>query len=75
MARKRKKLKGLDYNSKEYWNRLLNQDGLSVDSGRSGNLLYVGGTMDIERLSGVLSTRTGRTMPKPTDGGVGDDKE
>ena len=41
MARKREALKHLDYNSKEYWNRLLAEDGLSVDQGLNPKLVYV----------------------------------
>jgi hypothetical protein len=68
MARKRKKLKELDYNSKEYWNRLLAEDGLSLSAGLgpSGKLSYVGDTNTIDRIQEDQSQReTGRIMPKP----------
>jgi hypothetical protein len=74
MARKRKKLQGLDYNSTEYWNRLLNQEGLSISRGKSERLLYIGGTSEVERLGGFLSTMTGRIAPHDVDG-PDDDKE
>lgn len=68
MARKRKKLNKLAYNSQEYWNRLLSQDGLSLDMGLSNKLLYVGSGSDLERLAGFISTDSGRVSPHQTDG-------
>lgn len=68
MARKRKALKEIEYNSTEYWNKLLNQEGLSVDRGRSKKLLYAGGTSDIELLESARRTSTGRVAPvEPED--------
>jgi hypothetical protein len=75
MARKRKKLKGIDYESSEYWNRLLNQDGLSLNAGKTEKLIYAGGSIDIDRLKGFLDTRIGRVAPHDTGDGAGDDKE
>jgi len=74
MARKRKKLQELDYGSQEYWNRLLSQDGLSVNRGKSEKLLYVGGTTEVDRLRGSVETSTGRAAPHTGDGS-GDDRE
>lgn len=59
MARKRKGLGHLDYESQEYWNRLLSREGLSLDRGKSSKLLYIGGASEVERLSGFLQTDTG----------------
>jgi hypothetical protein len=58
----------MEYNSKEYWNRLLAEEGLSVDAGRSPKVAYVGGATDIEMLELVRRTDTGRTLvPEPED--------
>jgi hypothetical protein len=67
MARKRKKLKDLDYKSKDYWNKLLAEEGLSLSAGLgSGKLSYVGDTRTMDRIQEDQSQReTGRTMPKP----------
>jgi hypothetical protein len=67
LARKRKKLKNLDYTSVEYWNRLLVEEGLSLSAGLgSGKLVYVGDTRTIDRIQEDQSQHeTGRTMPKP----------
>jgi hypothetical protein len=48
MARKRKKLKDLDYGSIAYWEALLKQEHLSMERGRSTKLSYVGTTKDLE---------------------------
>ena len=74
MARKRKKLKDLDYNSNEYWNKLLNQEGLSLNAGKSEKLLYVGGPSDADRLKGFVDTDNGRVKPHAA-GSEDDDKE
>jgi len=74
MARKREALKHLDYNSKEYWNRLLAEDGLSVDQGKSKKLLYIGGANEVENLEGSLRTDTGRTPPADTGDRQHEDK-
>jgi hypothetical protein len=73
MARKRKKLQGLDYGSPEYWNRLLNLEGLSVNQGKSEKLLYIGNSAEVARLRGMMDTNTGRVMPHRTD--EDDDRE
>jgi hypothetical protein len=62
MARKRKKLKTLEYNSREYWNRLLAEDGLSLDQGRDPRLLYGGSGTEIETLAGTAHVG-GRKLP------------
>jgi hypothetical protein len=51
LARKRKKLKDLDYESKEYWDKLLKEEGLSMETGRNYKLSYVGGTDVLERMA------------------------
>jgi len=67
MARKRKNLQTFDYQSPEYWNRLLVEEGLSLDKGRSNKLLYIGGPNEVEALEGFLRTDTGQTRAKSTD--------
>lgn len=65
MARKRKTLKDLDYQSLEYWNRLLAEEELSVDQGADPRLLYVGDSKDVEHIEGARRTDDGRTPAKP----------
>jgi hypothetical protein len=65
MARKREKLKKLDYHSKEYWSKLLTQEGLSMERGTSRRLTYVGGSSVAESIDGEQYTRSGRIPPKP----------
>ena len=50
MARKRKKLKdlGLDYESSEYWNRLLAMEGLTLRAGLNRRLAYVGDSRKLD---------------------------
>ena len=50
MARKRKKLKdlGLDYESSEYWNRLLAMEGLTLRAGLNRRLVYVGDSRKLD---------------------------
>lgn len=63
MARKRQKLKHLDYNSKEYWNRLLAQEGLTLYAGMDKRLVY---SPDIEKLESMrVMEKTGRIQPFP----------
>jgi hypothetical protein len=65
MARKRKNLQHLEYNSQEYWNRLLAQEGLSVDKGKDPRLVYIGGSNEVDLLQEELSQKqTGRVEPK-----------
>ena len=52
MARKRKKLKGLDPESAEYWNAILAKDGLTLWEGSSPKLGYVEGTAQLEQIDG-----------------------
>jgi len=64
MARKREKLKHLNYESQEYWNRLLAQEGLSLDQGLHPNLIYV----DNKTLE-ILQQDQGRINPKQPERG------
>ena len=64
MARKRKKLEALDYQSKEYWSKLLTLEGLSMERGTSRRLTYVGGSSVAESIEGEKFTSTGRIPPK-----------
>jgi len=48
MARKRKKLKHLPYESPEYWDKLLAEDGLSMEAGTTRRITYVGDTKALE---------------------------
>jgi hypothetical protein len=52
MARKREKLKGLDYQSEKYWEALLCADGLSMEAGTSRRVTYVGDSMTLEYVAG-----------------------
>jgi hypothetical protein len=64
MARKRNALVHLDYNSREYWNRLLAAEGLSVDAGRYPKQVYVGTGHDLEIVdTAEMQTRSGRVQP------------
>jgi hypothetical protein len=65
LARKRQKLKDLDYNSQEYWERLLTIDGCSMERGRSSKLTYVGDGATLESIEGERRMDTGRIKPKP----------
>lgn len=65
MARKRKKLKDLDYESPEYWNRLLAEEGLTMEQGNNPKLVYVGSSDDLSVVEEYQSgDRTGRVRPK-----------
>lgn len=61
MARKRKNLKKLDYQSAEYWERLLVDEGLSMERGRSKRVSYVGGTAILDSLNGAQQAGTRTT--------------
>lgn len=65
MARKRKKLKHLDYASTEYWNRLLVQEGLSMSAGlHLDKEIYVGDSQMLDLIQEDLSEKeTGRKPP------------
>lgn len=52
MARKRKALRPIDYQSKEYWNRLLAEEGLSMEAGTSRRLTYVGDSQVLDKIAG-----------------------
>jgi hypothetical protein len=65
MARKRDKLKHLDYDSREYWNRLLVQEGLSMSAGlQLDKEIYVGDSQMLDLIQEEQSGKsTGRTPP------------
>lgn len=65
MARKREKLKDLDYQSPEYWNRLLAEEGMSLDQGLNPKLSYAGDSKDLEYVEGARRTDDGRIPAKP----------
>ena len=65
MARKREKLKGLDYQSAEYWNRLLAEEKMSMEQGVHPSLIYVGDSGRLEDIEGFHRTDDGRIRPKP----------
>jgi hypothetical protein len=65
MARKRKKLKDLDYDSKEYWEALLFEDGLSMKRGTTSKLSYVGTTQDLGIMADVQKGTVKLITPKP----------
>jgi hypothetical protein len=66
MARKRNKLKDIDYQSREYWNRLLVDEGLSMSAGLNlDRLTYVGDSQMLDKIQEELSQKdTGRSLPK-----------
>lgn len=66
MARKRKTLEKWDYASKEYWNRLLVEEGLSMSRGLNADkMVYVGDSQQLDKIQESLSqNETGRTAPK-----------
>lgn len=61
MARKRATLKDLDYQSPQYWEKLLREDGLSMEAGTSRRLTYVGDSNALESIEGkiVMGTNDG----------------
>lgn len=61
MPRKRKKLRHLDYQSREYWNRLLVEEGLSMSQGQHPKLMY---SPDLGRLENGQEL-SGRVRPRP----------
>jgi hypothetical protein len=65
MARKRKALKDLDYGSREYWNKLLAEEGLSMSRGLNPDRLsYVGDSQQLDKIQETLSqNETGRVTP------------
>lgn len=66
VARKRKNLRDLDYETKEYWDALLREEGLSMDRGRHKKLSYVGAGSSVEYLHGVITDgASNRIEPKP----------
>ena len=66
MARKRKNLQGLNYESPEYWNRLLVEEGLSMSRGLNlDRVVYVGDTQMLDKIQEEQSqNETGRTPAK-----------
>ena len=67
MARKRKTLQSLDYNSQEYWNKLLVEEGLAVEVGRHPKLILVGGSTELEIIEKMEKARQEhRCTPKGT---------
>lgn len=58
MARKRDSLTNLEYRSQEYWERLLAEDGLSMEAGTSKRVSYVGTTAVLERIEGEFQAGT-----------------
>ena len=58
MARKRTGLRDLNYQSPEYWERLLREEGLSMERGTSRRLTYVGGTKTLESIESAIVTGT-----------------
>lgn len=65
MARKREKLKDLDYSSREYWNRLLAEEGMSMSAGLNlHRLVYTGDSQSLDKIQEEQSERdTGRVPP------------
>lgn len=53
MARKRERLKELDYQSPRYWDKLLCEEGLSMERGTSRRVTYVGDSSTLEMIAGA----------------------
>jgi hypothetical protein len=51
--RKRKKLKGIDPNSREYWNELLARENLTMWEGLTPRLSYVGSDGKLGKIADV----------------------
>jgi hypothetical protein len=74
MARKTRKRmitgKLYDPETQEYWNRLLAQEGLSLDQGINPRLSYVGDSVHVEVILGMRDVRDMlggvRKSPKPS---------
>lgn len=65
MARKRKKLGKFDYQSPEYWNHLLVEEGLAVDRGKHPRrLVYVGGEAELSVIEKYINLN-GQKLPHP----------
>ena len=66
MARKERKrmIDGhlYDPTSREYWNKILAEQGLSTESGRDPRLVSIGNSVDLETLERTRS-QSGRKMP------------
>lgn len=58
MARKRTKLKRLDYQSPEYWERLLRSEGLSMKAGTTRRIVYVGDATVLDSIAGARQAGT-----------------
>lgn len=58
MARKREGLRDLDYQSPKYWEKLLREEGLSMERGTSRRLTYVGGTKTLESIEAAIVSGT-----------------
>ena len=52
--------------TKEYWDKVLEEEGLSMNAGLDPGhrkLLRVGGTADLERIHAAIVTYTGKVKP------------
>lgn len=58
MARKRNGLRNLNYQSQAYWDKLLKQDGFSMEAGTSRRVTYVGTTATLESISDAQRSGT-----------------
>ena len=54
--RKRKKLKDVDPASREYWNELLAREGLTMFSGMTPRISYVGSDKKLSQIADVRDT-------------------
>jgi hypothetical protein len=58
MARKRESLKKFNYQSSTYWERLLRQEGLSMEAGTSRRITYVGDSNTLDMVAGMEEAGT-----------------
>ena len=77
MYRKRKKLKGLNPESSEYWNELLAREGLTMWDGLNPKLSYIGSGEQVESVKGMRDSQKliGGKRVKPTGYGPDSDEK
>ena len=56
-----------EYETQEYWDKLLKDYGLTMGKGLSTRVSYVEDSNILARIEGEQSTKTGRVKPKATD--------
>ncbi len=62
---RKKKIDATRYETFEYWNSLLSEHDLSVDSGRDPRTVYVGDGQQLALIHDLEMTKSGRGARKP----------